>query len=216
MPESPEVSLMLESSLSPEAAELSLTLVRHGQTEWSENGRHTSITDLPLLPEGRARAQALGGVLTPSAFGLVLVSPRRRARETARLAGFADAALTVCESLAEWAYGDHEGLTTPQILERSPGWDLWRDGCPGGESPVQVSARVDRVIERAAVAGGPVIMFAHGHILRSLAARWLGEEIAFGQRLVLAPATVSRLSTEHAVRALESWNETPGSGRLPA
>jgi probable phosphoglycerate mutase len=189
--------------------ELTLTLVRHGQTEWSENGRHTSVTDLALLPEGRQRAERLRGLLDPAAFTLALSSPRIRALETARLAGFADADLTVTEDLAEWSYGDYEGLTTAEILAERPGWDIWHDGCVGGESPEAVSARVDRVIARAAVAGGAVIMFAHGHILRALAARWLEESVAFGERLVLSPATVSRLGTEHSVRALESWNQIP-------
>jgi broad specificity phosphatase PhoE len=189
--------------------ELSLTLVRHGQTEWSENGRHTSVTDLALLPEGRRRAESLRHLLDPAAFALALSSPRIRARETARLAGFADAGISVTEDLVEWNYGDYEGLTTAQIMVKRPDWDLWRDGCAGGESPQEVSARVDRVIARAQAAGGDVIMFAHGHVLRALAARWLGESIGFGERLVLSPATVSRLGTEHGVRALDSWNQIP-------
>ncbi len=190
-------------------AEPTLTLVRHGQTEWSENGRHTSVTDLVLLPQGAERAARLAEQFEPTAFSLVLCSPRLRARETARLAGFTDPDIAVTEDLAEWSYGDYEGLTTEQILARRPGWDLWRDGCPGGESPDAVSARVDRVIDRAVSHGGDVILFAHGHILRCLAARWLGESVVFGERLVLAPATVSRLSTEHTVRAVESWNRIP-------
>jgi probable phosphoglycerate mutase len=182
-----------------------LTLVRHGQTEWSENGRHTSITDLPLLPAGCQRAADLASVLDPSAFALVLASPRLRALETARLAGFVSN-IVVTEDLAEWQYGDYEGLTTAEILAERPGWNLWRDGCRGGESPAAVTARVDRVIERAAAVDGDVIMFAHGHIMRALAARWLGEGVAFGERLVLSPASISRLGSEHSVRALERWN----------
>jgi probable phosphoglycerate mutase len=184
---------------------MSLTLVRHGQTEWSENGRHTSTTDLALLPAGRERAAKLRGVLDPAGFTLVLCSPRLRARETAQLAGFG-AAVELDEDLVEWDYGDYEGLTTPEILAARPGWNLWTDGCPGGESPAQVSARVDRVIARAASVGGEVILFAHGHLLRCLAARWLGEELIFGARLVLSPASVSRLGTVNSVRALEGWN----------
>jgi broad specificity phosphatase PhoE len=186
-------------------AELTLTLVRHGQTEWSENGRHTSVTDLALLPEGRERAAALSRLLDPTAFTLSLCSPRIRALETAALAGFADH-IEVTEKLAEWSYGIYEGLTGAEIIAEHPGWDLWRDGCPGGESPAAVTARVDEVIERAAGAGGDVILFAHGHILRALTARWLGESVAFGERLLLAPATLSRLGTQHSVRALERWN----------
>ena len=190
-------------------AELSLTLVRHGQTEWSQNGRHTSVTDLPLLEEGRERAEGLRRRLDPASFTQVLASPRTRALETARLAGFTTG-VVVSEDLAEWAYGDYEGLTTPQILAEHPGWDLWRDGCPGGESPEQVRVRADRVTERAVASGGRVIMFAHGHILRVLAARWLGEEVAFGRRLVLSPATISRLGTQQSVRTLEHWNAAHG------
>jgi broad specificity phosphatase PhoE len=196
-------------------SEPSLTLVRHGQTEWSENGRHTSVTDLALLPAGRQRAEGLRGALDPADFVLVLSSPRIRALQTARLAGFGTV-VSVTEDLAEWAYGDYEGLTTEQILAQRPDWDLWRDGCPGGESPQQVTERVDRVIERGVSAGGAVIMFAHGHILRSLAARWLGEEVAFGKRLVLSPATISVLGTEHSIRALEGWNETGHQSAVPS
>jgi probable phosphoglycerate mutase len=188
---------------------MSLTLVRHGQTEWSENGRHTSTTDLGLLPAGHERAVALGRVLDPARYALVLASPRLRARETARLAGFV-AGVELDEDLVEWDYGDYEGLTTPEILAARPGWNLWTDGCPGGESPAQVSARVDRVIERAASVGGEVILFAHGHLLRCLAARWLGEELTFGARLVLSPASVSRLGTVNSVRVLERWNALAG------
>lgn len=189
-------------------AQPTLTLVRHGQTEWSENGRHTSVTDLPLLDEGRRRAATLAHVLDPSTFAVVLASPRIRALETARLAGFGDE-IEVTEDLAEWRYGDYEGLTTSQIMAERPGWDLWRDGCSGGESPDAVRARVDRVIERATGAAGDVILFAHGHILRALAARWLEQSVAFGRHLVLAPATISCLGAEHSVRALERWNQLP-------
>lgn len=186
-------------------ADPSLTLVRHGQTEWSQNGRHTSTTDLPLLPAGRERAAGLGAILDPSDFDLVLSSPRLRATDTARLAGFATS-MQLSDDLVEWDYGDYEGLTSPEIEARAPGWKLWRDGCPGGESPAQVSARVDRVIARALAADGSVLLFAHGHVLRALAARWLEQPVAFGERLVLAPATICRLRFEHSVRVLERWN----------
>jgi broad specificity phosphatase PhoE len=182
-----------------------ITLVRHGQTEWSQNGRHTSVTDLGLLSEGRDRAGGLARVLDPGAYTLALCSPRRRARETAQLAGFGDR-MEICEDLAEWHYGDYEGLTTPQILQRAPRWNLWRDGCPGGESPAQVSTRADRVIARALEAGGEVILFAHGHILRALGARWLELAITLGERLVLEPATLSQLGIDHDERVLLSWN----------
>jgi broad specificity phosphatase PhoE len=190
-------------------AESSLTLVRHGQTEWSQNGRHTSRTDLPLLAQGRERAAGLRQALDPSDFTLALCSPRERATETARLAGFATQ-IELTDDLVEWDYGDYEGLTTPEIRGRRPDWDMWRDGCPGGESPEQVRVRVDRVIERGARHGGAVILFAHGHLLRALTARWLEQEVAFGARLVLAPATVSRLGTVQSERVLECWNMVVG------
>ncbi|HET9074515.1 MAG TPA: histidine phosphatase family protein [Solirubrobacteraceae bacterium] len=180
-------------------------LVRHGQTEWSENGRHTSVTDLALLPAGRQRAAGLAPVLAAEPVDHVLVSPRRRARETAQLAGFGER-LEVSEDLAEWHYGDYEGLTTPQIRLLQPAWNLWRDGCPGGESPAQVSERADRVIARLLALEARVLIFAHGHILRALTARWLEAPLDLGDQLVLDPATLSRLGLEHGRRALLSWN----------
>ena len=145
-------------------------LVRHGETEWSRSGQHTSRTDLPLIEEGRARARALGRELSERRFALVLSSPFRRALETAELAGLGDQ-LEVCDDLREWDYGRYEGITTPQIREENPGWNLWRDGCPDGETPDQVEARADRVLERISDVDGDVALFAHGHILRVLAAR---------------------------------------------
>ncbi|HKT02549.1 MAG TPA: histidine phosphatase family protein, partial [Rugosimonospora sp.] len=143
-----------------------IVLVRHGQTEWSAAGRHTSFTDLPLTAEGERQAKGLAPVLAGRRFAAVLSSPRRRARDTAALAGLVVTA--VDGDLAEWDYGGYEGLTTPEIREQRPGWDLWRDGCPGGESPEQVGQRLDRVLERAAAAldGGDVALVAHGHSLR--------------------------------------------------
>jgi broad specificity phosphatase PhoE len=186
-------------------AEAALTLVRHGQTEWSQNGRHTSTTDLALLPEGRERAEGLQRVLDRSGFGRVISSPRARALQTARLAGFGEE-VEIWDDLVEWDYGEYEGLTTPEIQVQAPGWNLWRDGCPGGESPAQVSARVDAVIARAVEGGGEVILFAHGHILRALSARWLGQDVGFGARMGLSPATISRLGHDHDERVLERWN----------
>jgi broad specificity phosphatase PhoE len=183
-----------------------LVVVRHGETEWSKSGRHTSRTDLPLLPEGRERARALAGVLAAERFDRVLCSPLRRARETCELAGFGDLA-EICEDLHEWDYGEYEGLTTPQIRERDPDWSLWRDGCPGGETPAQVATRVDAVLDRAgAGAGASAIAFAHGHVLRVLAARWIEAEPAEGARLILGAAGIGVLSYEHEVRALARWN----------
>lgn len=190
------------------AAEPTLTVIRHGPTEWSENGRHTGRTDLPLLASGRERARALASVLDPGEYALVLCSPLLRARETAALAGFASTAVE-CAELREWDYGDYEGLTTAEIHARAPDWSLWSDGAPGGESPDAVAARAELVIARAGTAAGPVLMFAHGHILRVLGARWLGQPVSFGARLVLDPATVSQLGHEHGQRALGSWNAVP-------
>src|SRR5690349_6393957 len=154
----------------PDPAEL--WLVRHGATEWSVAGRHTSVTDLPLLPEGERTATALRGRLAAVDFRLVLTSPRQRARHTAELTGFADAEVT--DDLAEWAYGDYEGLTTAQIRESVPGWTVWTHPSPGGESADQVADRCDRVVARARQTPGRTMAFAHGHLLRVLAARWLG------------------------------------------
>jgi probable phosphoglycerate mutase len=187
-------------------SEGAFVLVRHGATEWSENGRHTSRTDLPLLPIGRARAESLRQVLNPDDFGQVLCSPLLRARETCQLAGFADRA-EIVPDLTEWDYGEYEGLTTPQIRELDPTWNLWRDGCPEGELPDQVAARVDRVIAR--VAPDDTIAFAHGHVLRVLAARWIGLGAAGGQRLVLAAAALARLGHERETRVIDGWNILP-------
>lgn len=184
-------------------AEPPLVVVRHGATEWSENGRHTSRTDLPLLPEGRQRALALARVLDPGEFDRVLCSPLLRARQTCELAGFG-ARMEIVQELREWEYGDYEGLTSEQIHASNPGWDLWRDGCPGGESPGEVAARVDRVLAQLGTAR--VIAFAHGHVLRVLAARWTGLGPTDGARLALSPGAVSRLGHEHQRRVIERWN----------
>lgn len=182
-----------------------ITLVRHGETEWSQNGRHTSRTELALIDLGRRRAAGLAAGLGETPYGLVLISPRRRAAETAALAGFG-AVGEVCPDLAEWDYGDYEGLTTPEIRALQPTWDLWRDGCPGGESPAAVGARADAVIARALAAPGDVLCFAHGHLLRVLAARWLGAPVAFGRHLALGPARPGVLGYERDNRVLASWN----------
>ena len=161
-------------------------------------GRHTSRTDLPLTEQGRERARALAEVLAGWTFALVLCSPLRRARETCELAGFGDVA-EICEDLREWDYGEYEGLTTPEIRERDPDWSLWRDGCPGGESPAQVGARADRVLERLRAAGGDAAAFAHGHILRVVTARWLGMERG-GRRAVCARRRVRPGCSDGSVR----------------
>ena len=182
-----------------------VTLVRHGETEWSENGRHTSATDLALLPVGRERAARLAQPLAEHTYALVLCSPLLRARETCELAGLAERAV-LDERLREWNYGDYEGLTTPEIREQRPDWWLWRDGCPGGESPAEVQARADAVITRLHAAGGEAIVFAHGHILRVLAARWVGLAAADGARLALSPGSISVLASERETPVIGRWN----------
>jgi broad specificity phosphatase PhoE len=181
-----------------------LVIVRHGETEWSLSGQHTSQTDLPLTEAGRAAAAALGPRLRSQEFELVLCSPLRRARETCELAGFGDVA-EACPDLVEWEYGEYEGLTTPQIREREPDWNLWRDGCPGGESPAQIGARVDRVLARVAGIDGTGLCFAHGHVLRVVTARWLEMEVSAGARFKLPAAGVGGLGHERETSVLESW-----------
>lgn len=183
--------------------------VRHGETEWSASGRHTSRTDLPLTDEGRRRAEGLAGALSEWTFAVVLSSPLRRARETCEIAGFASRA-ELDDDLREWGYGEYEGLTTPEIRERDPDWSLWRDGCPGGEQPSEVAARADRVLARLADAGGDALVFAHGHVLRVLAARWVSLGAAFGARLALGAGAISVLGHERDTRVIERWNQVPG------
>jgi broad specificity phosphatase PhoE len=180
-------------------------LVRHGETEWSLSGQHTGLTDLPLTENGERVARLLAPVLAREKFALVLTSPLQRALRTCELAGMAgDAAIDV--DLLEWNYGDYEGLTPKQIQALAPGWMLFNDGCPGGESPEQVAARVDRVIARARAADGHVALFAHGHVFRVFAARWLGLPPSEGARFLLDTATLSVLSYYRGVPALKRWN----------
>jgi probable phosphoglycerate mutase len=181
-----------------------LWIVRHGETEWSRDGRHTSTTDLPLTAEGERVAGALRSRLAGVGFGLVLTSPRQRARRTAELAGFPDA--EVDDDLAEWAYGDYEGVTTATIRETVPGWTVWTHPCPGGETADQVGARQDRVIARTRAHGGRVLVFGHGHASRVLAARWLALPPADGRLLKLDTATVSVLGYEHDAPVVARWN----------
>ena len=187
---------------------MQIVLVRHGETEWSLSGQHTSRTDLPLLPVGRERASALGPRLEGWDFSLVLTSPLRRARETCELAGFGERA-EVFEDLREWDYGEYEGLTTPQIREERPDWNLWTDGCPGGEQPDQVGARADRVLERMRRADGDVLAFAHGHIFRVLAARWIALPAAGGARLALKAGALCVLGFERETEVIHRWNDAP-------
>jgi broad specificity phosphatase PhoE len=180
-------------------------IVRHGATEWSRSGQHTSRTDLSLLPEGEEQARGMRATLEGVTFSLVLCSPLRRARETCELAGFGDVA-EITEDLMEWDYGEYEGLTTPQIREGRPDWWLWRDGCPGGEMPDEIGARVDRVVERFGSVGGSGLVFAHGHVLRVFTARWLEMEVAAGARFKLEAGSLGILSHERDTTVIERWS----------
>ncbi|HSB38241.1 MAG TPA: histidine phosphatase family protein [Gaiellaceae bacterium] len=182
---------------------MEVVLVRHGETEWSAALRHTGRTDVPLTEAGEREARAVGAALRGREFALVLSSPLRRALDTARLAGFEP---QVRQELAEWDYGDYEGLTTAQIRESVSDWTIWRYGAPGGESPGRVGARADRVLAEISGVGGDVLVFAHGHLLRVLGARWLGLEPEDGRLLGLDPATLSTLGFEREQRVLRAWN----------
>ena len=182
-----------------------LFIVRHGETEWSLAGRHTSRTDLPLTAHGEHQAEVVRGKLADEHFELVLCSPLQRARETCRLAGFGDVA-ELCDDLHEWDYGEYEGLTSPQIWETRPDWVLWRDGCPGGEAPAQIGARLDRVLDRFAVVDGDALAFAHGHSLRVLTARWVQMEAAAGAHFKLAAAAIGVLGHERSTPTIDRWS----------
>jgi len=179
-------------------------LVRHGATEWTETGQHTSRTDVPLTDEGREQARALGRVLDGHEFALVLSSPLSRALETCRLAGFGDAVETD-DDLREWDYGEYEGRNTVDIREERPGWNVWA-GSPGGESLDEVGARARRVLERATGADGDAALFSHGHFLRILGACWLGLAPEGGRFFLLSTAAVSLLGYERESRVLREWN----------
>ena len=180
-------------------------VIRHGETEWSLTGQHTGVTDIPLTENGRAVARRLRPVLAEQSFQLVLTSPLRRARETCELAGFgARAALEA--DLHEWNYGEYEGLTTKQIHHKQPGWMLFRDGCPGGETPAQIGARVDRVVARVRGTAGDVVLFAHGHVFRVLVARWIGLPSAAGEHFLLDTATLNVLGYYGDSPAVKIWN----------
>ena len=182
-----------------------IILVRHGATEWSENGRHTGRTDLPLCATGRAEAEALRPRLAAHEFALVLVSPLTRARETCRLVGL-DTSAEVDDDLREWDYGDFEGMTTVEIRRIRPSWSVFEHGAPSGEDAEQVGARADRVIARVDEVDGAVALVAHGHLLRVLAARWIGLGPAFGARLYLGTGTLSVLGFQRETRVVQSWN----------
>lgn len=187
--------------------------VRHGETAWSLTGQHTGRTDVPLTPHGEENARSLGRRLAGSAFALVLTSPLGRARRTCELAGYGDRA-EPCDDLLEWNYGDFEGLTSAEIRSRRPGWLLFRDGCPNGESPAAVQARLERLVARLHGLDGDALLFAHGHILRCLASVWLGEGLALGAKLALSPAAVSVLGYDHGrdEPVVKLWNDTSHLG----
>jgi broad specificity phosphatase PhoE len=181
-------------------------LFRHGETEWSRSGQHTGRTDLPLTEEGRQRAEALGRHLAGRPFALVLSSPLVRALDTCRLAGYGDR-VQLTDDLLEWDYGAYEGRRTVDIQKERPGWLLWKDGVPGGETAEQVGARARKVIERADAVEGDVAMFSHGHMLRVLGACWIGLAPVAGQRLALGTAALCRLGYEHDYRVIQAWNQ---------
>jgi broad specificity phosphatase PhoE len=190
-------------------------LIRHGETEWSVSKRHTGRTDIPLTENGHAEARSLAPVLTAHTFDRVYCSPLQRARQTCADAGLIEQA-DLRDELLEWDYGDFEGKTTADIHSGpQPGWLLWTDGCPGGESPEQVAARVDPLVEELRRVPGDTALFAHGHILRVLAARWIEQPPVIGQRLGLATGTISRLGLEHVYPVIRLWN-APASQEFDA
>ena len=185
---------------------MEILLARHGETEWSASGRHTGHTDIPLTEDGRDQARALGRRLAGRSFELVLSSPLQRARVTCELAGLGEQVL-LRDELMEWDYGAYEGLTTPQIRERVPGWTVWTHPVLDGETGEQVGVRTDRVISELAGASGDCVVFAHGHLLRVLGARWLGLPATDGALLALNTATLSVLGYERERRVVRLWND---------
>ena len=184
---------------------MKLFAIRHGETAWSLSGQHTSTTDLPLTDNGRRCAEQMRPALAKEAFELVLCSPMQRARETCKLAGLGEKAI-VEPDLVEWNYGQYEGVTLEQIRQTVPGWLIFRDGCPGGEAPEQVAARVDRVIARSRAVDGNIALFAHGHVLRVLAARWIGLPASAGQHFLLDTGTLCVLGYYREAPAVQIWN----------
>jgi broad specificity phosphatase PhoE len=179
--------------------------IRHGETAWSLSGQHTGTTDIPLTENGRRLARRMRPVLATNAFEVVLCSPMQRARETCELAGLGDQAV-IDSDLVEWNYGEYEGLTPQQIHEAAPDWLLFRDGCPSGEAPEQVGARVDRVIARSRAVDGDIALFAHGHVLRVLVARWIGLPASGGQHFLLNTGTLCVLGYYREIPAVRIWN----------
>jgi broad specificity phosphatase PhoE len=184
-------------------------LARHGETAWTITGQHTGRTDLPLTERGEANAHRLGERLGGLIFAKVFTSPLRRATRTCELAGFGSVA-QIDADLLEWDYGEYEGRLTVEILKENPDWQLFRDGCPGGESPQQVAARADRVVSRVRAVAGDALLFSSGHFLRMLATRWIGLEPIHGKSLMLGTASLSALGYEHGISdpAIRLWNDT--------
>ncbi len=186
-------------------SEQSVYVIRHGETEWSLNGQHTGITDIPLTENGLERAKLLQPVLAKESFALVLTSPLQRARVTCQLSGLGDKA-EVDQNLVEWNYGEYEGVTSKEIHKKVPGWMVFNDGAPGGETPEQVGARADRVIQKVHAAKGNVALFAHGHILRVVVARWLNLPATAGRNFLLDTGTLNILSYYRGFPAVKTWN----------
>jgi broad specificity phosphatase PhoE len=184
---------------------MEVVLVRHGETEWSRDLKHTGRTDVPLTEPGRREAERLRSALAGRRFARVLTSPLQRAAETCRLAGLGDSA-EMSDALLEWDYGDYEGITTKEIRETRPGWFLWRDGCPAGETAAEVGARVDPIVQQLASLDGDVAVFSHGHVLRVLTARWLELGPESGALFALGTGTLSILGFEREVRVIRRWN----------
>jgi probable phosphoglycerate mutase len=191
---------------------LQLFIVRHGETEWALTGQHTGVSEIPLTARGEDEARALAPTFRALAFTRVLVSPRQRARRTCELAGLGATAETE-PNLAEWGYGDYEGLTPAEIDQRRPGWEVFRDGCPGGESPQQAAERADRLLQSLRGLHGNVALFTHGHFGRALAVRWIDLPIGVGGRFGLRTASIGILGYDPAhpaVPVIALWNEVPG------
>lgn len=184
-----------------------IVLARHGETEWSQSGQHTGTTDIPLTGEGRRQAELLGRQLRGREFAVVLTSPLERALETCRLAGLGDRCETRAD-LVEWDYGDYEGTTTPEIRETVPGWTVWTHPVPDGETAAEVGARVDRVLDELGALEADSLVFAHGHLLRMMGARWIGLAPPDGARLALDVATISVLGSERERRVVKLWNDS--------
>ncbi len=185
---------------------MQIFLARHSETAWSLTGQHTGLSDIPLTDRGRREAERLGEVLADREYERVLTSPLQRAAESCRIAGFGEIA-EVDEDLREWDYGEFEGLTTAAIREKEPGWVLWCDGAPGGESAEQVRERADRLVAGLRKARGEILIFGHGHMLRALAVRWVGLPIEAGRLFRLDTATISILARKREIRVIQLWNQ---------